>query len=113
MHRLIVEPGWLDVAALEDVARAIREGRVVAIPTDTLYGLAVDPFQPAAVDKIFEVKGRSVERALPVTLVRVSPGHCCTTSAGRVNVGGVVSIIVIVCKAVTKLPQASFARHVR
>jgi L-threonylcarbamoyladenylate synthase len=31
---------------------------VVAIPTDTVYGLAADPFQPQAVERIFRLKGR-------------------------------------------------------
>ena len=45
----------------ERIARAtelIRQGQVVAIPTDTLYGLAADPFQPAAVEQVFTAKGR-------------------------------------------------------
>jgi len=39
---------------------------VVAIPTDTVYGLAADPFNLAAVEEIFRVKGRQEERALPI-----------------------------------------------
>jgi len=41
----------------------------VAIPTDTLYGLAADVFNTAALDRIFAIKGRSDDLALPV-LVR-------------------------------------------
>ena len=63
---MIIDPNRPDAAALDEAVRAIRGGRVIAIPTDTLYGLAVDPFQPDAVDRIFEVKGRSAERALPL-----------------------------------------------
>jgi L-threonylcarbamoyladenylate synthase len=47
-----------------EAADAIRAGAVVAIPTDTLYGLAVDPFHHAAVARVFEVKGRPADRAL-------------------------------------------------
>ena len=47
-------------------AEVIAAGGVVAIPTDTLYGLAVDPFNAPAVAKVFVVKGRSGERALPL-----------------------------------------------
>ena len=36
----------------------IRSGGLVAIPTDTLYGLAADPFNPKAVDRVFAAKGR-------------------------------------------------------
>lgn len=36
------------------------------MPTDTLYGLAADPFNRDAVARVFDVKGRSAERALPL-----------------------------------------------
>jgi L-threonylcarbamoyladenylate synthase len=52
------------VTSLADAAGVIRHGGVVAIPTDTLYGLAVDPFSPAAIARLFAVKGRSAERAV-------------------------------------------------
>ncbi len=45
-------------------AAAIRRGGVVAIPTDTLYGLAADPFAAAAVARLFAVKGRSAANAV-------------------------------------------------
>jgi len=47
----------------------IRRGQVVGIPTDTFYGLAADPFNLAAVEQIYRVKGRPETRALPI-LVR-------------------------------------------
>src|ERR1051326_8034742 len=50
-------------SVVEAVA-AIRGGGVVAIPTDTLYGLAADPFSPAAIARLFAVKGRSAGRAV-------------------------------------------------
>jgi len=39
-------------------AEAIRAGEVVAYPTETLYGLGVDPFSEAALARLIEVKGR-------------------------------------------------------
>jgi len=39
-------------------ARALRAGRLVVVPTETVYGLAADVFRPAAIRKIFELKGR-------------------------------------------------------
>lgn len=39
-------------------ARWLRAGELVAIPTETVYGLAANALDPAAVIKIFEVKGR-------------------------------------------------------
>ena len=44
----------------------LSRGCVVGIPTDTLYGLAADPFNLAAVDEIYRVKGRPETRALPL-----------------------------------------------
>ena len=47
-------------------AALLSRGCVVATPTDTLYGLAADPFNLAAVDEIYRVKGRPEQRALPI-----------------------------------------------
>jgi L-threonylcarbamoyladenylate synthase len=48
------------------VARALEGGALVAIPTESSYGLAVDPRDEAAVEAIFRIKGRSATKALPV-----------------------------------------------
>ena len=37
---------------------AINNNRVVGIPTETVYGIGVNPYSQEAVDKIFELKGR-------------------------------------------------------
>jgi L-threonylcarbamoyladenylate synthase len=42
----------------------IEADGIVALPTDTLYGLAVNPFHPGAVARVFAAKGRAAERAL-------------------------------------------------
>jgi L-threonylcarbamoyladenylate synthase len=47
-------------------AHFLARGSVIGIPTDTLYGLAADPFNLAAVDEIYRVKGRPETRALPI-----------------------------------------------
>ena len=55
----------------EQVARGagiLRRGGVVAYPTDTLYGLGADITQPAAVEQVFEIKGRPQGMPLPVLL---------------------------------------------
>ncbi len=43
---------------------AIKEGEVVAVPTETVYGLAADGLNPDAVSKIFSVKGRPQDNPL-------------------------------------------------
>jgi L-threonylcarbamoyladenylate synthase len=51
---------------LRYAAEFITRGQVVGIPTDTFYGLAADPFNLAAVEQIYRVKGRPEARALPI-----------------------------------------------
>ena len=55
-----------DKRTIRYAATWVRRGAVVAIPTDTLYALAADPVNLAAVEEIFRVKGRPDERALPI-----------------------------------------------
>lgn len=66
MRRVSVDPKAPQRDAIEEAAKWILGGGVVALPTDTLYGLAADPFSAAAVARVFEVKGRAAERALPL-----------------------------------------------
>jgi L-threonylcarbamoyladenylate synthase len=66
MRRLVIDARHPDAAVLRDAAAVIQSGDVVAIPTDTLYGLAADPFSRAAVERVFVAKGRPAERALPL-----------------------------------------------
>ena len=47
-------------------AEIIRRGGVVAYPTDTFYGLAVDPRNAEAVGRLFVVKGRDAGKASPL-----------------------------------------------
>lgn len=43
---------------IEEIIEALRAGDLVALPTETVYGLAANALNPVAVKKIFEVKGR-------------------------------------------------------
>lgn len=52
--------------ALASAARALRQGRIVGIPTDTVYGLAADPTRPGATAALFAAKGRPAHLELPV-----------------------------------------------
>jgi len=63
---LKISPENPDPAALRYAADFIRRGELVAIPTDTFYGIAADPFNLAAIDQIYRVKGRPETRALPI-----------------------------------------------
>ena len=61
-----VEPLVAEPEALALAAKALRAGAVVAVPTDTVYGLAVDPSQAEAVAQLFALKERPTDVALPV-----------------------------------------------
>jgi L-threonylcarbamoyladenylate synthase len=54
------------------VVTALRAGAVVAIPTDTVYGLAVDPRCEGATDRLFALKDRPTTFELPVLVGDVS-----------------------------------------
>jgi tRNA threonylcarbamoyl adenosine modification protein (Sua5/YciO/YrdC/YwlC family) len=47
---------------------AIGKGEVVVIPTDTVYGVAVDAFQPDAVQRLLDAKGRGRQSPPPVLI---------------------------------------------
>jgi L-threonylcarbamoyladenylate synthase len=53
-------------AAIAEAVRVVKSGGVVAIPTDTVYGLGCDPSSDEAVGRLFEVKNR---QAKPVPLL--------------------------------------------
>ena len=55
-----------EAEVLRYAADFLARGSVIAIPTDTFYGLAADPFNLAAVEEIYHVKGRPEARALPI-----------------------------------------------
>jgi L-threonylcarbamoyladenylate synthase len=53
-------------AAIEAAAMAIRQGRLIVLPTDTVYGLAADAFSPDSVQALLAAKGRGREMPPPV-----------------------------------------------
>jgi len=57
--------------AIDSAVRMLRDGLVVAFPTDTLYGLAVDPRNRAAVRRLYDLKGRAETSALTVIAANV------------------------------------------
>ncbi len=55
--------------AVERAAAALRDGRLVVLPTDTVYGVAADAFNREGTRRIFEAKQRTWDVPLPI-LVR-------------------------------------------
>ena len=59
-----VDPARIDSRLIERAARIIREGGLVAFPTETVYGLGADATSERAVRRIFEAKRRPADNPL-------------------------------------------------
>jgi L-threonylcarbamoyladenylate synthase len=62
---LDVDPREPNARVVEEALGVLRGGGIVAYPTETFYGLAVDARSRAACSRLFELKGRPMEKALP------------------------------------------------
>ncbi len=58
METRVLEVAAGDAAPVAEAAECLRQGKVVALPTETVYGLAGDALNPTAVARIFEAKDR-------------------------------------------------------
>jgi L-threonylcarbamoyladenylate synthase len=63
----------MDEATIAAAAAALQRGELVAIPTETVYGLGADATNPQAVLRIFERKGRPADHPLIVHLAPEAP----------------------------------------
>ncbi len=55
---IVVDPIHPEPSVIERAAKLLNEGEIVVFPTETVYGLGADAFQPAALERIFAAKGR-------------------------------------------------------
>lgn len=62
-----------DDAALDRAVELLRQGRLVAFPTETVYGLGADASNPEAVGRIFAAKGRPADHPL---IVHIGGAEC-------------------------------------
>jgi L-threonylcarbamoyladenylate synthase len=60
-----------EISLVKYAADQIRSGEVLGMPTDTFYGLAADPFNLRAVDKVYEIKTRSRHKPLSLLISSV------------------------------------------
>lgn len=56
--------------AIRRALAALRRGSVVAFPTDTVYGLGAHSLIPAAIERLYQVKGRQRQKAIPLLIAR-------------------------------------------
>ena len=57
---------------IENAVAALRRGEVIGLPTETVYGLAADAGNVAAVERIFALKGRPADHPLIVHIADAS-----------------------------------------
>jgi L-threonylcarbamoyladenylate synthase len=53
-------------SGIANAVRKLKEGGVVAFPTDTLYALGADATNPNAIERVFGIKGREAGKPLPL-----------------------------------------------
>lgn len=72
----------LQIDQPQSISRAVeivQSGGVIAFPTDTVYGIGVSAFNEEAIEKLYQVKGRSYQKAIPILvsdqeeLTRITP----------------------------------------
>jgi L-threonylcarbamoyladenylate synthase len=61
-------PTWHWGDPIAPLQALLRRGGVLAIPTESSYGLGADPRNPAGVEAIYRIKGREAGKALPVVV---------------------------------------------
>jgi L-threonylcarbamoyladenylate synthase len=61
-------PLWHPGDPVEPLRSLLRRGGVIAIPTESSYGLGADPRNAAGVEAVYRIKGREAGKALPVVV---------------------------------------------
>ncbi len=62
-------------SCIDDAVNTLKSGGIIAIPTDTVYGIGADPFNPDAVQKLYTIKGRPENKPIPLVLGSVEDVH--------------------------------------
>jgi L-threonylcarbamoyladenylate synthase len=70
----------LFAAAVQRAATLLRAGEVVALPTETVYGLAANAWNASAVERIYAVKGRPAHNPIIVHVASQELAHRCVTA---------------------------------
>ena len=71
---LRIHPDEPEPHCIAQVVNSLESGGVVALPTDTFYGLAVDPVNLRAVDRIYDLKSRARHKPLSLLIADVAQG---------------------------------------
>jgi tRNA threonylcarbamoyl adenosine modification protein (Sua5/YciO/YrdC/YwlC family) len=105
---LRIHPDEPEPALIELVVKSIAAGEVVALPTDTFYGLAVDPVNLRAVDSIYEIKTRARHKPLSLLISDVAQAYAlarnCDNAFDRLAERFWPGPLTIIVRAGSKLP---------
>src|SRR5713226_3203503 len=77
---IIVDADQPEPAVIKRAAKLLRDGEIVVFPTETVYGLGADAFQPTALERIFVAKGRPFSDPLIVHIADESALELLTTT---------------------------------
>jgi L-threonylcarbamoyladenylate synthase len=72
---LRIHPDEPEPELINQVVKSLNMGNVVALPTDTFYGLAVDPVNLYAVDRIYDIKSRARHKPLSLLISEVAQAY--------------------------------------
>jgi len=64
-----------DPDAIDKACELLKTGGLVAFPTDTVYGVGADAYQPQAVERIYQVKRRPLAMAIPLLIDNAEDLH--------------------------------------
>ena len=110
---LRVHPDEPQPDRIEYIVSCLRKGDVVALPTDTFYGLAVDPVNLHAVEQIYKIKTRQRHKPLSLLISDVSQAYTLAretdTNLDRLAERFWPGPLTVIVRAGTKLPLRSTA----
>jgi L-threonylcarbamoyladenylate synthase len=67
---MTIQSRRISKSSLREAGEVVRGGGVIAFPTETFYGLGVDPFNVPAVQRLYDLKGRSSQTSPILVLIR-------------------------------------------
>lgn len=82
---ILLDPALPQQEAIDSAASIIRDGGLVAFPTETVYGLGADAMNESAVQKLFQAKGRPADNPL---IVHISDREMLNRAAAAVTEQG-------------------------
>jgi len=67
-HIIKIDPGHPEPDRIDEAVAVLKNGGVIAFPTETFYGLGADARNEASIDKIFGIKGRDFKNPILVVI---------------------------------------------